>query len=115
MASGHCLRVRFSMPVAFYEKIKLLYDKWDFWILFVASFVPVPCKIFSISSGVFNINILIFAIATFLSQGIKFYLLALITIKIGDRVKKLLEYNFKSIAIGVAVCVIVVLVFIRSS
>lgn len=102
-----------GFSVSFYDKIKLLYDKWDFWILFVASFVPVPYKIFSISSGVFNINILIFAIATFLSQGIKFYLLALITTKIGDRVKKLLEFNFKPIAIGIVLCVVVILLFIK--
>jgi membrane protein YqaA with SNARE-associated domain len=102
-----------GFSASFYDKIKLLYDKWDFWILFVASFVPVPYKIFSISSGVFNINILIFGIATFLSQGIKFYLLALITTKIGHRVKKLLEFNFKPIAIGFALCVIAVFLFLK--
>jgi hypothetical protein len=53
------------------------------------------------------------AIATFLSQGIKFYLLALITVKIGDRVKKLLEFNYKPIAICLALCIIGILVFIK--
>ena len=119
-ASGHyTLIAQFMLDnipgfsVTFYEKIKLLYDKWDFWILFVASFVPVPYKIFSISSGVFNINILIFGIATLLSQGIKFYLLALITTKIGHRVKKLLEFNFKPIVIGLILCLVAILLIIK--
>ena len=119
-ASGHYTVVAQFMldnipgfSAGFYDKIKLLYDKWDFWILFVASFIPVPYKIFSISSGVFDINIVVFAVATLISQGAKFFLLALLTIRIGERVKKLLEYNFKPIAIGLALCVVATMVLIR--
>ncbi|NJK85734.1 MAG: hypothetical protein HC906_06970 [Bacteroidales bacterium] len=43
----------FSVDV--YEKIRILYLKWDFWILFTAGYTPIPYKLFSISSGVFNI------------------------------------------------------------
>jgi len=102
-----------GFSVEFYDKIKLLYDQWDFWILFVAALIPVPYKIFSISSGVFDINIIVFSIATLLSQGIKFFLMALLITKIGERAKKILEYNFKPIAIGIALCAIAILVVIR--
>ncbi|MBE3086001.1 MAG: DedA family protein, partial [Bacteroidetes bacterium] len=82
-----------------YDKIHILYAKWDFWILFVAAALPLPFKIFSISSGVFDINLLIFCIATLISQGIKFFLLAILTIKLGPEVKKLFEFNWKPVAI----------------
>jgi membrane protein YqaA with SNARE-associated domain len=82
-----------------YNKIRILFAKWDLWILFMAAALPLPYKIFSISSGVFEINIFIFCITTFISQGIKFFFLALITIKLGPEVKKLLEFNWKPIAI----------------
>lgn len=71
------------------------FAKWDFWILFVASFIPVPYKIFSISSGVFDMNIYMFLLATLVSQGIKFYCMAFLIIKIGPKVKTLFAFKFK--------------------
>jgi membrane protein YqaA with SNARE-associated domain len=96
-----------------YNKIHILYAQWDFWILFIAAFIPLPYKIFSISSGVFDINVFIFCIATFISQGIKFYLLAHLTIKLGPEVKKLLAFNWKPIAIIATACVALVIVVIK--
>ena len=98
-----------------YDKIHLLYARWDFWILFIAAALPLPYKIFSITSGVFDINLLIFCIATLISQTLKFYLLALLTIKLGPEVKKLFRYNWKPIAIivtaGIALLIILIRIF----
>jgi membrane protein YqaA with SNARE-associated domain len=96
-----------------YSKIQIQFAKWDFWILFIASLIPVPYKIFSISSGVFDINIIMFCIATLISQGIKFYLLALLIIKIGPEVKKLLEFKLKPIAIIATVCLAIIIVVVK--
>jgi membrane protein YqaA with SNARE-associated domain len=96
-----------------YNKIHILYTKWDFWILFIASVLPLPYKIFSISSGVFDINIFIFCIVTFVSQGIKFFLLGLLIIKLGPEVKKLLEFNLKPVAIIVTACIVIAIVAIK--
>jgi len=98
-----------------YSKIHILYAKWDFWILFVAAALPLPFKIFSISSGVFDINLLIFCTATLISQGIKFFLLAILTIKLGPEVKKLFEFNWKPVAIiataTIALAIVIIKVF----
>ena len=96
-----------------YNKINVLYSKWDFWLLFIASLLPLPYKIFSISSGVFDINIFIFCTATLISQGIKFFLLALLIIKLGPEVKKLLEFNLKPVAIIATACIAIVIVAIK--
>jgi membrane protein YqaA with SNARE-associated domain len=98
-----------------YDKIHLLYARWNFWILFIAAALPLPYKIFSITSGVFDINLLIFCIATLISQSLKFYLLALLTIKLGPEVKKLFKFNWKPIAIiataGIAITIILIKIF----
>jgi membrane protein YqaA with SNARE-associated domain len=96
-----------------YVKIHDLYAKWDFWILFIAAALPLPFKIFSISSGIFDINIFIFSVATFLSQGIKFFLLALLSVKLGPEVKKLLEFNWKPIALIVTACIAIAIAVIK--
>lgn len=96
-----------------YNSIQTQFEKWDFWILFVASLMPVPYKIFSISSGVFNINIVMFCIATLLSQGLKFYLLALLTIKIGPGVQKIMDYKIKPAVLIITASAIILIVAIK--
>jgi membrane protein YqaA with SNARE-associated domain len=96
-----------------YNDIHLLFEKWDIWILLFASFMPLPYNIFSISSGVFDVNIFLFSIATFVGQGIRFYLMAFLIIKLGPEVKKLLEFKLKSMAIMVIACIAIVIVAIN--
>jgi membrane protein YqaA with SNARE-associated domain len=96
-----------------YDRIHQLYAKWDFWILFVAAAMPLPYKIFSISSGVFDVNLIIFCAATLISQAIKFYLLGLLIIKLGPEVKKIFEYNWKPVLIIVTACIAVTILAIR--
>jgi len=96
-----------------YDKIHILYAKWDFWILFIAASLPLPYKIFSISPGVFDINIFIFCVATLISQGIKFFILAILTIKLGPEVKKLFEFNWKPVAIIVTATIAIAIVIIK--
>ena len=98
---------------AVYNNIQVQFAKWDFWILFLASLLPLPYKIFSISSGVFDINIFVFCIATLISQGIRYYLLALLIIKIGPEVKKLLKVKLKPIAIAASICIAITIIVIK--
>lgn len=92
-----------------FNKLQLLYTKWDFWILFTASFTPVPFGIFSISSGLFGINLAIFLLATIISQTAKYFLLAYVTIKLGPQVKMILHFNLKPFLIIASVGTAIVL------
>ncbi len=96
-----------------YNKIYFQYAKWNFWILFIAPFIPVPYKIFAISSGIFNINIFMFCFITLISQGIRFYLLAFLIRIIGEKILKILEFKFKPIAIIVTACIAIVIFVIK--
>jgi membrane protein YqaA with SNARE-associated domain len=96
-----------------YEKVHYMYTKWDFWILSAAAATPLPYGMFSVTSGVFNINVFIFLITTLISQGIKFLFLAILTIKLGSQVKKLMELNWKPLAIIVSISVVIAILVIR--
>jgi hypothetical protein len=54
-----------------------------------------------------------FCVATLLSQSIKFYLLAVLIIKIGPEVRRLLEFNYKPIAIVATACIAIAIVVIN--
>lgn len=96
-----------------YNKIQLQYAKWDFWILFVASLMPVPYKLFSISAGVFDINILMVCIATLVSQGAKYYFLGLMAIKIGHRVKEWIQSRLLTVALIAAGSIVAAIILIK--
>jgi membrane protein YqaA with SNARE-associated domain len=86
-----------------YEKVHSLFTKWDFWILCAATATPLPYGMFAVSSGVFEINIFIFFLATLISQGIKFSFLGLIAIKAGPRITKLMKLKLKPAIISTTV------------
>ncbi len=97
-----------------YYKIQHYYEKWDFWILFVASLMPVPYKIFSISAGVFGINIFMVCIATLISQGAKYYFLAIMAIKLGHRVKEIMQHRVVTVALVTAGSIVVAIILIKA-
>ena len=102
----------FSMD--FYNKIDILLAKWGFWILSMTAFTPIPYGIFSITAGVFHINILVFSLSTLFSQALKFYLLAFLTIKLGPLIKKLIEFDWRPVAIIATVGIIIAMVIISA-
>jgi membrane protein YqaA with SNARE-associated domain len=98
-----------------YDKIHIFFDKWDIWILSLASSLPIPYKYFSISSGVFDINLIIFVSTTLVGQTLKFFLLAMLIKRLGPEVRRLLEIDWKPVIIitvaFVAMIVVVTKVF----
>ena len=53
-------------------------------ILFLAGFTPLPYKIFTIASGLISFNILIFIIISFISRGMRFFIVSYLAYKFGD-------------------------------
>jgi membrane protein YqaA with SNARE-associated domain len=82
-----------------YLQVQSLYEKWDFWILSISAFTPVPFNLLSVLSGVFEINLPVFIIAVLISQGSKFILLAFLTIKMGGKVRKITEFRLNTVKI----------------
>ncbi len=90
---------------AFYD-IQNLYVEYDFWIIFTAGFTPLPYKVITISSGAFNINILMFIIASIISRGARFFLVAALIWKYGPAIKVFIDKYFNWLAIAFTVLLI---------
>ncbi len=86
--------------------IKALFDKWDFWIIFTAGFTPIPYKVFTITSGVFDVNLTMFFIASVISRGARFFLVAYLIWKFGPSIKRFIEKYFNIIAVGFTIVLI---------
>ena len=80
-------------PEAF-EGVKSLYDRWDFWAVFMAGLTPIPYKVFTISAGVFGINFPVFVLASVLSRGLRFFLVAGLIYRFGPSISSFIDRYF---------------------
>ncbi len=53
-------------------------------ILFLAGFTPLPYKVFTIASGLISFNLLIFILISFISRGLRFFIVSYLASKFGD-------------------------------
>ena len=60
----------------FAETVRL-YSEWNHWILFFASFSPLPYVMFALASGALHTNVFIFMFVVIISHLFKFILLSL--------------------------------------
>lgn len=88
-----------GFTVELYESIRNLFVEWDFWVVFTAGFTPIPYKVITISAGAFEINFTMFAIASLVSRGARFFLIAWLIWKYGSRIKIFIEKYFNFLAL----------------
>jgi membrane protein YqaA with SNARE-associated domain len=93
-----------------FNNIKSLFNNYDFWVIFTAGFTPIPYKVFTISAGVFDLNILMFLIASLVSRGARFFLVAWLIWRFGPGIKSFIEKYLNWLAIGITVGIIGIVV-----
>lgn len=83
-----------------------LFKQYDFWIVFTAGFTPLPYKLFTISGGLFHIDFLMFLVASIISRGLRFFLIAGLIWKFGAPIKTFIDKYFNWLAIAFTVLLI---------
>ena len=85
-------------PDAF-ENVRAFYDQYGFAAVFMAGLTPIPYKVFTLASGVFGINLGIFAAASVLSRGLRFFVIGGLIYKFGPSVGRFIDKHFDRLAI----------------
>ena len=60
-------------------------------ILFTAGFTPIPFKLLTISSGIIHFNIISFIFICIITRGLRFFLVAYLTYKFGQKIGPFLD------------------------
>ena len=92
-------------PEAF-STVQDLYERWDFWAVFLAGLTPIPYKAFTLSAGVFAIQFPIFVVASILSRGLRFFLISGLIWKFGASVSQFIDRYFNVLAIGFGILLV---------
>ena len=86
-------------PQAF-DMVRGLYDRYDFWAVFIAGLTPIPYKVFTISGGVFGINFGTFVVASVLSRALRFFAVAGLIYKFGPPIARFIDKYFDLLAVA---------------
>lgn len=82
-----------------FQRFQNYYNEYGALIVAVAGFSPIPYKVFTIASGVTNLDIATFVIASALSRSARFFLIALLLWKYGAPIRNFIEKNLAKLTL----------------
>jgi len=89
-----------------FEKVEKLYNEYGAAAVFFAAFTPIPYKVFTIASGILNMNLLKFTLASFFGRGLRFFIVSVVLMIFGEMIKQYIE------CVIIVVSIVIVLFFI---
>ena len=82
-----------------FDVFQSYYHEWGAWIVFGAGITPFPYKVITIASGVVDLNLWVFSLASVLSRGMRFFLVAWLLKKYGEPMKDFIEKNLGKLSV----------------
>ncbi|GGB52992.1 hypothetical protein GCM10011502_27710 [Oceanisphaera marina] len=69
------------------------FEEWGIWVIFIASFTPIPYKVFTVTAGLLHMLFLPFVLVSLVGRGLRFFLVAGLMVWGGVRMEaKLIRY-----------------------
>jgi membrane protein YqaA with SNARE-associated domain len=76
------------------------FQRYEAWAILIAGFTPIPYKIFTIGAGAFFVDFKTFMMASVVSRGARFFLVAGAIQLFGPWIKEIIEKYFNLFSIG---------------
>lgn len=93
-------------PEAF-GSVRDSYDRYGFAAVFLAGLTPIPYKVFTLASGVFAINLGVFVLASILSRGLRFFLIAALIYRFGPPIGRYIDQHFDKLVMAFGVLFVI--------
>ena len=83
-------------------------------ILFLSGFTPLPYKVFTIASGLVSFNLLIFILISFISRGLRFFIVSYLASKFGDAFTTYMNKHGQKwfTIIGIIILIIAIIIYL---
>jgi len=89
------------------EAFREAYRQYGAWIILIKGLTPIPYKIVTITSGLADYPIVPFILLSIVSRGMRFYLVAFLVHRYGERARKIIEERLEFWAAAFAVVLVV--------
>jgi membrane protein YqaA with SNARE-associated domain len=74
-----------------YEAFKAAFAQWGAWIIIIKGLTPIPFKLVTIASGAAQFNLSAFTLASLVSRGLRFFILAALLWRYGEPIRDFIE------------------------
>ena len=81
-----------------FEQFAALYNEWGGWIVFIAGVTPFPYKVITIASGVTQLDLMVFVVASVLARGARFFAVAALLYLFGPPIRSFIERRLGMLA-----------------
>ena len=81
------------------DKSEDFFNRYGVWAILIAAFTPIPYKVFAILSGILQLNMKKFLIASLIGRGGRFITLGVLIAIFGDDIRGFLENEFQTLTI----------------
>ena len=74
-----------------FDEFRQTYNEWGAWAVLVAGITPFPFKVITITSGMTQLNPVVFVVASIVARAARFYLVAGLLWKFGPPIREFIE------------------------
>ncbi len=96
-----------------YATIQIWYERYDAWAVAAAGITPIPYKVCTLSAGAFRIDLLVFILASIISRGVRYFLIAALIYWKGEQARGFLEKRMDLVFMAGIVLLILGFVFLK--
>jgi membrane protein YqaA with SNARE-associated domain len=96
-----------------FEEFQRTWNEWGLWIILIKGLTPIPYKIVTIASGLAKFNLGIFVVASLLTRGARFFLLAALLRAFGAPIRTFIEKRLTLVTTSFAAIVVLGFVALR--
>ena len=67
------------------------FNEWGLWIILIKGLTPIPYKLVTIASGVAKFDLLVFVLASIVTRGLRFFMVAALLRWVGEPIREFIE------------------------
>ena len=85
-----------------FDEFQRTWNEWGVWIILIKGLTPIPYKLVTIASGLVKFNLGAFIIASIITRGARFFLLAALLRQFGEPIREFIEKRLTLVTTGFA-------------
>lgn len=89
------------------------YNEWGLWIILIKGLTPIPYKLVTIASGLAHFSLGVFVLASIVTRGARFYLLAALLRFYGQPIRRFIEERLMLVTSAFAALIVLGFVSLR--
>lgn len=83
--------LEFYGKMDYFAEFQARFEEWGAWIVFGAGVTPFPYKVITIASGVVELDLIVFTVASVLARGLRFFVVAALLKYVGPPIQGFIE------------------------